>query len=134
VEIEDGIVALGHMRAHPGRELGRVARQPVLKVGCPPDVLAPQPGDHRQPWIVTDDAVREPQGRHAAAQLRDQGWEAFRLNVNPLASLAGTNPQPRSRGSRGFAGIRLRGPGRSAVPFRGRQGDRLANPMQAGWV
>lgn len=60
------------------------------------------------------------------------GWEAFRLNVNPLASLAGSNPQPRSRGSREFAGIRLRLTGRTAIAFRGEQGDRLSKPLQAG--
>lgn len=60
------------------------------------------------------------------------GWEAFRLNVNPEASLASPRPAPRSTGQREFAGIRLMITSRSSITLRGEQGDRLSRPVRFG--
>lgn len=62
------------------------------------------------------------------------GWEAFRSNVNPDASLAALRPAPRSTGTREFGGLRLQLTSRSSVTVRGEQGDRRSRPIRSGSI
>ena len=62
------------------------------------------------------------------------GWETFRTNLDPTASLDGTRPPPRSTGERLFAGVRLLMWSRSSFTVRAEQGDRRSRPVRLGAV
>jgi cell division septation protein DedD len=61
------------------------------------------------------------------------GWERFRSNLKPEASLASARPTPESSGSRGFGGMRVQVTQKSAITLRGERGERESHAVGAGF-
>jgi hypothetical protein len=60
------------------------------------------------------------------------GWDAFRSNLDPAASLLSSRPLPESSGAREFGGVRVQLGARSTLTVRVEQGDRRSQPLRNG--